>query len=193
MAQGRLLAVDRRFQVAQGAEPLDIAFAEQVAAIDDFPDQLFEGNWRPLPAVARPDPLQRRQHPVGRVDLLGNRIAAAAGGRAAIESLALEGGYGDETVTHAGLHRQMRVGGQRAVRVAGDAQHLAALAVDADADAAHRGVAEAGSELTCWAGLISSLPCGLTRNSGAGASPAVLCLGASRPSSLPTMRPAVSE
>ena len=121
----RLAAVDGRFQVAQGGQSVDMPFAKQVATVNQLLDQLVKGDRLPLTAVARTDALERRQDAIRRVNLLGHRVAASACRGAPGQALAVVGGDGNETLTHAGLHRQVWIGGQRAVGVARDPQHFA--------------------------------------------------------------------
>ena len=78
-----LLRINRRLQVAQGAQALNMAFAEQIAAVDNLLDQLVEIDRLPLAAAARADTLHRRQHPERRLHLLEHAIAGLAGRRAA--------------------------------------------------------------------------------------------------------------
>ncbi|WP_341648718.1 hypothetical protein [Thauera humireducens] len=104
------VGVDRRLQVAQRGQPLDMAFAEQVAALDDLLHQLLEGNRLPLAGIARADALERCQHAEGRIHLVHRRITATAGGRAPRQALVLEARQGDQAFLDRGLHRQMRIG-----------------------------------------------------------------------------------
>jgi hypothetical protein len=60
-----LRRVDRGLQVQQGAQPLDGTFAEQVAALDHFAHELFEGDGLPASCAAGADALHRRAHAQG--------------------------------------------------------------------------------------------------------------------------------
>ena len=130
-----------------------MAFAKQVAALGQLLHQLFECNRLPLAAVARADALERRQHPERRIHLAQHRIAATAGGRAPGETFFVLPRQCDEAVADRRLHRQVRVGRQRAVRVAGHAQHLAAGLVDTHTHAALGGATEAGGIAHLLAGI----------------------------------------
>ena len=144
LAQFGRRGVDRSLEVAQRGQAIDMAFAEQVAALHHLLHQLLEGDRLPLARVARTDALHRGEHAEGRAHLVHGRVAAPAGGRAPGQALVLEARQGDHALLHRHLHRQVGLGRQRAVGVADHADDLAAGLVDPHAHAALRGAAQAG-------------------------------------------------
>ena len=141
-----VLRVDGGVEVVDGAQAVHLALAEQVAALADLLDDLLEGHLLPLTAAAPADPLEAVGDAEGAVDLRHHGVAAGAGGGAVVLALIAEGADAAQRLDHRGAHRQVLVGGERVVGVAGHAQHLVGGVVDAHPHAALGGAAVADGE-----------------------------------------------
>ena len=146
-----VVGVQRRPGVPDGAQALDLAFAEQVAALADFLHQLLEGNALPATAAARAHALERGEHAVRRTLVLQHGRAARAGRGPALQAQLLAQ-FGVD-LAHGFFHGGRARGGQRVVGVACHAQDAVAGGIDTHAHAALRPAAQAAGGADHLAGL----------------------------------------
>src|SRR5690554_1045881 len=133
--------VNQGVVVVQFAQPLDMAFAKQVATFADFLDHLFKGNFFPLALAPLADPFQAVGDAVRTGDLRHHGVAAGTGGGAPGQPLILVTTDAFQGVPDWSGLGQVGVTGQRVIGVANDTQHFFAVVVDPDPHATQGGTA----------------------------------------------------
>ena len=146
-----VVGVQRTLGIPDGAQALDLAFAEQVTALAHLLHQLLEGNALPAAAAARAHALERGEHAVRRALVLQHGRAARAGRGPALQAQLLAQ-FGVD-LAHGLLHGGRARGGQRVVGIAGHAQDAVAGGIDTHAHAALRPAAQAAGRADHLAGL----------------------------------------
>lgn len=126
--------INQRIDVADGAQTVHMAFAEEIAAFADFLNQLFERDALPLSGAAWAHPLERLENAVwGFLMLEHGRSTRATGGAAFQAVVTAQHGV---DLAHRCFHGGGVCGGQRVIGVAGNTDDPVVGSIDAHTYAA---------------------------------------------------------
>ena len=148
-----IFRVQGGYRIVDRGKTVNMAFAEQVTAIDDLRDQLLERDLLPFPLAALAGAFETRCHAMRAGHLRDHGVAPPAGGGSVCPARVLIGRSAQQRLFHRDGEIDVFVRGQRAVGIAQRPQHAVVAVVDADAHAAHRGAAIADGERQALVGV----------------------------------------
>ncbi|MNB97142.1 hypothetical protein D3C75_443640 [compost metagenome] len=133
--------IHRGGEIANGSQPVNMAFAKQISPFDDLCDQLFKADALPLTFSAFSGALHRSKYAQWAIQTLQQGCPARAGGGARIQpAFTRQPGHGLGKRHHAVERSLMR---ERMPGVAGNAEDLVSGLIDPRADPAQRPAAKA--------------------------------------------------